>query len=307
MADEQEAIAAPAVETPSVPVNEVVEAAEDTTLESPQDVQDEGTEEAEPTGEDAEEEVDELDFAFKKYNVPKSLKQAVEAMRADYTHKTQSAAETKKALDEREAAITQQAEATEEELTARASLLGIEKTLGEYSKLTQEDWNAIERDDPIGAQQHWRTYQMLQQQRNELSGTITAKQNERTEKAQQDLAKRVQETLEAAPKVIPGWKPEKATETINAIVEFAQSEGVSEKVLKDMWSPTLLALLNKARIGDMAIKQQSAPRAAPKLQVTPLTTVKATSNPASTRSLAQLASGDDVEAYVAARKAGRVR
>jgi hypothetical protein len=39
----------------------------------------------------SEDDLDELDFGFKKYQVPKSLKEGVEKLRAEFTQKTQSA------------------------------------------------------------------------------------------------------------------------------------------------------------------------------------------------------------------------
>lgn len=270
------------------------------------DLEESGSDGLEGEGE-GEDELSELDFGFKKYSVPKSLKEGVEALRADYTQKTQSASERAKALDEREASITKQAEATEAELDARATLRSVEATLAEYAKLTPQDWQAHMQADPLGTQQHRMQYEDLKAQKAELEGKVSQAQAERTEKAQQDLAKRVQETLEAAPTIIPGITAETRGPAIDKLVAFAQSEGIPDQVLRDNWSPTLLQLLHKAHIGSLAIAKQSAPKAPAQAPVQPLATVRSATSPKASRSLGDIAKSDDMEAYAAARAAGRKR
>lgn len=306
MADEDLSIAAPAVETPSVPAVEPVETEVLETPEVPQDVEAESTEEEAPAGE-PEDEDDELDFAFKKYRVPKSLKTAVEAMRADYTQKTQSTAETAKALEAREAAIAQQAQASDDELNARATIKHVKSEMERFDAFDFAAYQAARQTDPMGADEAWAYKQHLKEQHAALEGTITKAASERTDKAQQNLAKRVQETLEAATK-IPGVTAENRTATIDKLVEFAHSQNIPEQVLKDNWSPTFLNLLHQAQIGSQLIAKQSAARpAAPKAPIAPLTVVKASTAPAASRSLADLANGDDMGAYAEARAAGKKR
>jgi len=242
----------------------------------------------------------------KQYQVPKELEGEF-LMQSDYTKKTQTVAERAKALDEREAAIGKQAEATEAELDARATLRTIETTLAEYAKLSPQDWQAHMQTDPLGTQQHRMQYEDLKAQKAELEGKISQAQAERTEKAQQDLAKRVQETLDAAMTIIPGITAETRGPAIDKLVAFANSEGIPEQVLKDNWSPTLLGLLHKAHIGALAIAKQSAPKPAPTPPAAPLQTVRTATSPQATRSLGDIAKSDDMEAYAAARAAGRKR
>lgn len=253
MADDELAIASPALETP---------ASEDNELDTPEIDADALEADAEAEGgpddeDEGEEETDELDFAFKKYQVPKSLKEAVENLRADATRKTQEASATKKALDARAAEIEESSKVSDAELDMRAELKGVSKTLDEYSKLTDADWAAHESSDPMGTQRAWRQYQMLRDQKAELEGKLGKAQAERTEKAQSDLTKRVQETLEHARNNKSGLKPE----TIPKLVEFAETLGVPEEAIKRNWSPIFADLLHFARIGKMAAeKQKTAPR-----------------------------------------------
>lgn len=252
MADEELAIASPALETP---------ASEETEIETTE-VEDEALEadsEGGPDDDGEDEESDELDFAFKKYTVPKSLKEAVENLRADATRKTQEASAKAKALEARAAEIEESGKATEEELEARAELKSVTKTLEQYAKLTREDWAAHEANDFAATQAAWREFQMLKDQKAELDGKVTKAQAERTEKAQSDLTKRIQETLAHAQKNTSGLKPD----AIPKLVEFAEQLGVPEEAIKRNWSPIFADLLHYARIGKMAAeKQKTAPKPA---------------------------------------------
>lgn len=280
-------------ETPSSDIEEVV---------LPKDVGEE---------EDNLEPVPELEYVTverngKTFQVPKELEGEF-FMQADYTKKTQTVAERAKALDEREQQLTKQAEVSEAELDARAVLKGVASELAEYQKLTAADWQAHLQNDPYGTQQHRLRYEALRDQKAELEGTIRTAETQRTEKAQQDFAKRVQETLEAASTIIPGITAETRGPAIDKLVSFANSEGIPEQVLKDNWSPQLLKLLHKAHIGAQAIAKQSAPKPAPKQPIAPLATVKSGSSPEVSRSLAAMADSNDMSAYIAARKAGKTR
>ena len=310
MADELESIAPlPELDTPAIAAAAEVET-DDTPEELPVDTDPGQTEEGDGSGDGGgavEVEYVTLERNGKQYRVPKELEGEF-LMQGDYTKKTQSVAERAKELDQREAQLTQQFEASEAELDARATLRGVTARLAEYAKLTAADWQHHMQNDPLGTQRARMEYDDLKAQKAELEGTLSKTQNERTEKAQQDLAKRVQETLEAAPKIIPGLTPETRAATIEKLVAFANSEGIPEQVLKANWSPTLLGLLHKAHIGAQAIAKQSAPKPTQQtVSVTPLVTVKAAASPTTAKSVADLAEGDDMEAYAAARAAGKKR
>lgn len=303
MADVDLSIAAPAVETPSEPAAvEPVETPEPQEL--PEDVL--GTDSEDPEapaeGELADDDTEEFEWNGKKVRGPKGLKDGL-LMQADYTKKTQTVAEKAKALEAREAEITQQAEATEADLDARAELRSINARLAEYAKLTPADWQHHLQTDPMAVQQARLEIDALKDQKAELEGKVSKAAAERTEKAQQDLAKRVQETITFAQKEILGWKPE-LTDTL---VKFALDEGIPEQVLQSNWGPTLYKLLHRAHIGHLALTKQPTAAAKPApAPVAPLTKVTAGNSTPVSKSLTALADAD-MEAYVAARNAGRKR
>lgn len=236
----------------------------------------------------------------KEYQVPKEI-EGMFLKNKDYTQKSQVNSAKAKELEEREQQLNQQFEASEVELESRATLKSVTAQIEEYSKLTQEDWDAHHSQDPMGTEKHWRNFHFLQSQKAELEGKISKAEAERTEKAQQDLAKRVQETNEFAAKNIPGFKPE----LTDKLIAFAGEMGVPEAALKSNWSPTFYKLLHRAYVGDASLKKQSAARKPAPAPIAPLTTVTPKAPNAGRRSLSDLAKSGDLEAYAAARRAGR--
>lgn len=230
MADED--VATPALETP---------ASEPQQVETPEtEIEVEG----EPLGEDE----DELDFGFKKYRVPKELKSAVEDMRADATNKHQAAAAERKALEAREAEFRQQAELSDKELDLRANIKAVEKEIEKYAKFTPQDWAAFRLENAIVTADHERLYDYLRNQKAELDKQLGEATSERTQKAQSDLTKRVEQTLAEAPKIIgSGYK---GGETIEKVAKFlADDMGIPVPVIQQNWSPALLKLGHFAQIG----------------------------------------------------------
>ena len=275
MADENEAIADPELETPAI---ETENGPDDTEIETEGEEAD-GDDDGGDQGDDVDGESDvvTLEVNGVEYEVPKALEAAF-LKNKDYTEKTQVVAQKSRELDDRAALIEQQAAATDEELDLRASLKTMDKTLAEYAKLTKEDWAAHRAADYIGTEDAWREYQDLKAERDNTAKALEGKQGERTEAAQQDLAKRVQETLAAAETVLPGLKPAERTAKIGSLIEFATSTlKIPEQVLKSNWSPVLLEVLNLANIGKLTMAKKATP---PKKDpIAPLTTVKAKSNP----------------------------
>lgn len=297
MADEQEAIAPAALETASEPV-----AIETTTTPEPVDEPiNLDAPELEATGEltAEEEETIEVDWDDgKKYKIPKALEGGL-LKNKDYTQGKQSIAETRRALEAEKAALEERYKATDEELDARADLRTVTKTLEQYAALTPEDWQAHEAADPAATNAAWRQYQMLKDQKAELENKVSQAQAARTGAAEQGLATRIQETLDHAQKSIPGWKPD----TIPKLVEFAATElKIPDEAIKANWSPTFVNLLYRAQIGDQLLKKQAtAPKLPPSAPNQPLKTVGGKSTPAARGDLASI---DNMEEYVAARKSG---
>lgn len=229
-----------------------------------------------------------------KYVIPKALEAGL-LKNKDYTTKTQEVSARKKALEAKEAEIEERLKVTESELDDRASLRSIDKQLEAYAKLTPEDWAYHEAQDPARAQQAFRHYQMLKDQKSEVSARLDTYGKERSGKAEQELATRIQETLAHAQKSIPGF----SKDTIPQLVDFAQKLGVPEEAITRNWSPVFMDMLHLARIGKMTVDKQSAP--IPRTPIQPLTKVNGKASPGTVSDLAKV---DDMDTYVALRKQG---
>lgn len=285
MEDEQETIAQePAVEQPAIVEQEEPVKVEDEALAEPEGEQ--APEEGEPQPE--AEELDTVEYDGKQYQVPKAIKAGI-MMQADYTRKTQEVAEQRRELESRSQQIAQQAQASEEELTARATLVGVNQALQQYS---QVNWDQLEANDPIAAQTHWRKYQTLQQQQQQIKSDLSALGEQRSQLAKQEAAKRIEETFRYAQKEIKGWTPE----LDQKMTQFAVKElGFDLDLLGNNTNPQVYRALYLAYLGQQALSKPAKP-AAQATQATPLRTVGAKASPAASKSLSEM-SMDEYVAY----------
>jgi hypothetical protein len=288
MADEETAIA-PIEQAPEPAIVEAEQVEESVNLEAPQEAEEKTTTEL------TEEELEEFEWNGRPIKGPKGLKDGV-LMQADYTKKTQEVSARQKALDAREAQVEERQKVSEEEIDARADLRTVTKQLEAYSALTPEDWRTHQRADPMGTQEALMQFQFLKDQKAELEGKLGKATTARTEKAQQDYAKRLQETRDFANKEIKGWTPELASK----VFEHAGSVGASAKVLEENMSPALITLLHQAYVGAQALKKATALPTPNPPTPKPLTIVGGKGGSANTTSLADA----DMDQYVALRRKG---
>lgn len=292
MADEQENIDSPELESPAIGAeqdpttndNEVEEAETPETAELV-----EGADEAlEPEVEYAE-----IERNGKKYQVPKELESEF-LMQGDYTRKTQEVAAQRKELEAFEAKVRQQAQFTEEELTERATLVNVNSQLEQYKAV---DWNAWEQEDPMAANSHWRQFQTLKEQRAELTANLGQRQEFRTREAQQDIAKRIEETKKFAQAEIKGWTPA----IDEQILGFTQQMGIDKEAIVQAMNPQVYKILHMAWVGSQALSKpaNTAPKINPKVEVKPLSTVSAKSSPTGRVNVAEI---DNMDEYAAARR-----
>lgn len=268
------------LETPAIA--QAGEDASDTELET---ATGEGEVETETEKEPVEEE-DELDFGFKKYRVPKSLKENVEKLQATFTQKTQATASERKALDDERARIVEQAKASEEEMGLRVNLRQIDSQLEAYGKWTAKEWQDLKDENPQGWNEHRFHIQALRDARGELTGKITQAETTRTQEAQTAASKRIEQAEAYA--ASKGWKPDK----LNDAVQFALDRGTKEHKLERTvvadWlhsnmGPLLLDVIELGRLGAEVLEERKAAARKkptdPQPTAEPLTMVGAKKNP----------------------------
>ena len=286
MADEQETIESPELEA-------AIEVEQDPTTNDNLTEEDVSPEESQPEVEAVEPAVEyaEIERGGKKYQVPKELESEF-LMHGDYTKKTQEVAAQRKELEALQERVNQQAQFTEEELTERATLVNIKSQLEQYQNV---DWDALENEDPMSAQRHWRTFQTLKEQQAQLAQNLGQRQEHRTREAQQDIAKRIEETKAFAQEKIKGWTPELDVK----ILDFTQKMGIDKTAIQQAMNPQVYNVLYHAMVGFQALNKTAT---APKPQTTtpplkPLTTVSASGGTVS-KDIAEM----NMEEYAAHRR-----
>lgn len=241
---------------------------------------------------------EEFEWEGKAIRAPKGLKDGV-LMHADYTRKTQEVAATRKELEERAERISQQAQATEEELSHRATLHHIDAELKRFEGFDWQQYQQARLQDPLAADEAWNYVQHLRAQRNEAATSISQAESARHATAQQETAKRLHETEQFARS--RGW----SAETDKAVIEFATSKGITPKDLQNAMNPTVYEMLYLARLGEQTLKKgMAAPKPGP--QPAPLQVVGAKANPPARKSLADM-SMDEYAAYRDKQEAAKRR
>ena len=238
------------------------------------------------------EELHEIEFDGERYSVPKKLKDGF-LMQSDYTRKTQTVAEERKAIEAQREAIKAEREASQAHVRDIGRVYHINDQLAELEKT---DWAKLEQENFFDAQAKFRQYALLKDERERLVSKIQDGERTRSQEAQQAFAKRYAEANETLAKDITGWNQELATK----LRDFAAANGATEDDIRAFAvNAPLVKLLHKAFLSDELVKQQqtAAKAAEPKIPPKPLTKVSGSG----AKPAVNLADAD-METYIAERK-----
>lgn len=288
MADEDLAIAPSAPETASDP-------AATTPADEPQIILEPGEEPIEATP--AEIEVIEIEWDDgNKYQIPKALEAGL-LKNKDYTEKSQANATTKKDLEAVRERLTAREQAIEAETTDRAELFSVTQELKKYDNV---DWLKWVREDPGAVAEHKLYVDQLNERKRAAEGRLKEVQTNRSREAQQDYAKRVEDTKAFAEK-LQGWTPEIDNKIQAFVTDVFRRHGAEDAAIQKFvatnLNPAFYDLAHKAWIGEQTLSKTTTQ----KIPTIPaLTTVKAGGAPAGRTDLASA----DMDAYVAARRKG---
>ena len=258
-----------------------VAAADDDTGDAEQAPEGEAPIEGEADGEveqDAEPEFATIEVNGQEYEVPIALKDGY-LRNKDYTQKRQADAEFRKTLEAREQELIQRDQISQAELQAGYQLHAVQEQLASYEGLSREDWNAMEAEDPIGAQSHWREFQLLQGQRNAAAQQLEQARHAQAQIRQSEATRRWDETVKYAKSNIKGWNDQ-----VDAQVrEHAAKElKFGKEMFEASVNPNVYKALHLAWVGSKALANQAktAQSAAAKLKPTNRVTAKSgTSGP----------------------------
>ena len=194
MADEIANNPAPVDDT-ATPAPELAAPAEDQIEEQSEGQPDEG--------QAVEDELEEIEVDGKKGKVSKALKDGY-LRQADYTRKTQEAAEFRKALDAERAAFAEQTTAFGVHAEKFADLRTASRQVEQWEKV---DWDRYFADNPANAANDHARYMRLRMDRDALAEEIRAQHAKWQSESQREAAKRAAEGRTAIA-AIPGWSQE---------------------------------------------------------------------------------------------------
>lgn len=247
-----------AVDTTNPDVSEVPEEAQGVDTEAEQqtpelDENGDPIEQVEADPDEIEDELDGIKVKGKKDLVEK-LK-AERLMHADYTRKTQEAAEIRRAA---EAERTQYAQANAEQVRAMATLVSMDHQL---QQMQQIDFHALNQQDPVKAQELFFQMQQLKDNRQQFAGQLQQMEQQRTFEAQRLVAKQIEEGDAVLKRDIPGWGPEVGRK----VFDFATKElGANPGALSNLTDPVLAKAFYYAMVGKQALaKQKEGARSTP--------------------------------------------
>lgn len=192
---------------------------------------------------------EEVEYEGQKYAIPKALKPAL-MMNADYTRKTQEVAEQRRALEAQQQQLAQQAQSQQEYLQDAAKVVALDDQIKQFE---QVDWNALNQQDPVKAQQLWMTYSQLKDSRADVLGQLQQKEQQRALDSQQRLAKQIEESNAVLARDIKGWSPELAGKLRDFAVEKL---GFSAQELGQVTDARIVKLLHRAYVGDQLVAKQ---------------------------------------------------
>jgi hypothetical protein len=217
-----------------------------------------GTGEAGTSDEDdapqPEDDHEEIEHEGKKYKVPKDLKDAF-LRQADYTQKTQSVAEQRRAVEQAQAAWDQQRTQQAQILTEMREDVGrVHMLETEVKRFEKVDWRAAQQQiaslaaDP---QAQWQAQQQYNQAWAEFTaverelGQAKSQLNEKQQRLTQEQTQRVQAQAREAAQVlqrdIPGFNPTVASQIVD---HGMKAFGLTPEEARELTDPRIWKLLH---------------------------------------------------------------
>lgn len=161
----------------------------------------------------------------------------------DYTQKTQTLAEERKAIDERNQAIKAQEAQIKEQYEIQQALIkdvskvtAVDEQLAEYDKV---NWSQLTDQDPSYAQKLFFQYTQLRDRKNAMVNELNQKASyirQQQQSRQQELLQKGRETLN---RDLPGWNTDKFPD----IKEAAKTLGYQDNELAEVTDPRIFKAL----------------------------------------------------------------
>ena len=169
------------------------------------------------------------------YRVPAALKDSF-LRNADYTQKTQTLAQDRRALESRDAAARQH-------IREYARLIVLNDQIQAYDTV---DWAALQQADPQSAQQQWRNLSLLKEKRAGAVEDFQRREQLRALDQQRERAKQVEDGQAVLARELPEWSSDLA----GKIVDFgANKYGFTADEIAGIVDPRMVCVLHDAMCG----------------------------------------------------------
>ena len=195
---------------------------------------------------------EEIDYEGEKYKVPKKLKDGF-LRQADYTVKTQTLAEERRAFEAAQQQFVQRQQFQSQHIERIAEVKAIDHRLEQFSQL---DWNALTDADPVQAMKLDREMRTLQSTRGQHVAAITQAQEHAATQTSQATARSLDEARASLSREITGYGTPELTK---ALSETAKGLGFKPEELANVNDPRAVKMLHKAYLYDKLVAEKKAP------------------------------------------------
>jgi len=212
----------------------------------------------------------ETEYEGKTYKLPQELKDAL-MRNKDYTHKTMTLAEERKALEAEREQFQMTAKEHSEFIEDQVTLKAVETRLSEWEKV---DWDTWDAENPVASQKGYRQYQNDQRQAMELKGSLQSKMQEKQQKLNAAQRQAMERGASEVAK-IPGWSEQQAAKLTDLLTKDYGFPAEQAKIIRT--DPRIAKLAMDAAAGKASRRQTAKPSDAPIKPVPKTTGAKSSS------------------------------
>ena len=213
---------------------------------------------------------EEIEYEGEKFKVPAKLKDAF-LRQADYTRKTQEAAEIKRQAETQVEAVKQREAFIQQNVAEVARIHAIDAELMQFQNV---NWDQLWDSDPVQAGKLNQRAQMLQAQRAQTEQVLTQRQAQFQQWQQQQAAMRMQEGQRVLQREIPNW----GAEVQSQLLDYAQQTGWSASEIQNITPRQVVALYRDLQFTKIREKATQKPKVVQEKPVTRIAATKATAN-----------------------------
>lgn len=248
------------------PVVEEVVTTPDATEETTEQLETPDTQVEESQAEEIE--TVEIERDGKKLKIPKLLESEL-MMQSDYTRKTQTVAEERKAVQAERERVQQEAQMHQELIDDVAELKGIEKRLRMFQNI---DWQRVppERKADLMLEQ-----MQLSNAHNAAAARINERKSYIEAERERETATAISQATEELNKPDEkfAWAGRFDQSVSAKLTAFGQELGFTQEELRNTVHPKMIKTLHLAMLGAEALKKQKEASKAPKVVANPVPTV----------------------------------